>query len=124
MTQTSVRSVALWTVGLVAGGSALAAVVAGTQFASGMLVGGVAILVGLAVSTVLSGIWFRAPGTFSGNLARLGLALKLPVMAGVVWWLFTLFPVLAVVLGASSLVLAISFDALFRSRTSFASWEV
>ena len=111
MTRT-LRRVVLWSVALLVGGATVASVLAGFDHGAGFAAGGVAVLVGLAVSSFFSHLWLENPRSTSGALSKLALACKLPLLLLAIGWLFTLFPVLSVVLGASVLVAAIVADAL------------
>jgi hypothetical protein len=111
MTST-IRRVVLWSVALLVGGATIAAVLAGADHGAGFAAGGAVVLVGLAVSALLSHLWLGNPGSTGGALSKLALAFKLPLLLLAIGWLFTLFPVISVVLGASVLVAAIVADTL------------
>jgi hypothetical protein len=106
------RRVVLWSLAFLVGGAAIASATAGMEHGAGFAAGGAAVLVGLAVSSFLSHLWLENPRSTSGALAKLALACKLPLLLLAIGWLFTMFPVLSVVLGATVLVAAIVADAL------------
>ena len=112
----TLRRVVLWSLALLVGGATVATVLAGVDHGAGFAAGGLAVLVGLAVSAFLSHVWLENPRSTSGALSKLALACKLPLLLLAIGWLFTLFPVLSVVLGASVLVAAIVADALSPRR--------
>jgi hypothetical protein len=111
MTRT-LRRVVLWSLALLVGGAAIASVAVGVEHGAGFAAGGAVVLVGLAVSAFLSHVWLTNPRSTGGALSKLALACKLPLLLLSIGWLFTVFPVLSVVLGASVLVAAIVADAL------------
>jgi hypothetical protein len=109
---TMLRRVVLWSIALLVGGATIATVTHGVDHGAGFVAGGIAVLVGLALSSFFSQVWLTNPRSTGGALSKLALACKLPLLLLAIGWLFTLFPVLSVVLGASVLVAAIVADAL------------
>jgi hypothetical protein len=105
-----------WSLALLVGGAAVATLVVGAEHGAGFASGGAVVLVGLALSAFLSRRWLSSPHSPGGALSKLGLACKLPLLLLALGWLFTMFPVLSVVLGASVLVAAILVDALSPRR--------
>jgi hypothetical protein len=102
----------LWSLALLVGGATIATAAAGVEHGAGFAAGGVAVLAGLAFSSFFSHAWLTNPRSTGGALSKLALAGKLPLLLLAIGWLFTMFPVLSVVLGASVLVAAIVVDAL------------
>ena len=111
MTRT-LRRVVLWSLALLVGGATVATAAAGLEHGAGFVAGGVVVLAGLALSAFFSHVWLTNPRSTGGALSKLVLACKLPLLLLAIGWLFTMFPVLSVVLGASVLVAAIVADAL------------
>jgi hypothetical protein len=97
---------------LLVGGASIATAAWGVEHGAGFAAGGLVVLVGLALSAFFSHVWLTNPRSTGGALSRLALAFKLPLLLLAIGWLFTMFPVLSVVLGSSVLVAAIVADAL------------
>jgi len=111
MTRT-LRRVVLWSLALLVGGASIATAAWGIEHGAGFAAGGAVVLCGLALSAFFSRVWLTNPHSAGGALSKLALACKLPLLLLAIGWLFTMFPVLSVVLGASVLVAAIIADAL------------
>ena len=109
---TTLGRVVLWSIALLVGGATVATVAAGVEHGAGFAAGGVAVLAGLALSSFFSHVWLTNPRSLGGALSKLALACKLPLLLLAIGWLFTMFPVLSVVLGATVLVAASVADAL------------
>ncbi len=112
----TLRRVMLLSLALLFAGAAIATVSAGAEHGAGFAAGGVVVMVGLGVSAFLSHVWLSDPRSVGGGLSKLALACKLPLLLLAIGGLFTLFPVLSVVLGASVLVVAILVDAIGAAR--------
>jgi hypothetical protein len=117
MTST-LRRVVLWSLALLVGGASIATVAAGAEHGAGLLAGGTVVLLGLGLSAFLSRVWLSDPLSLGGALCKLALAVKLPLVVLAIGGLFTVFPVLSVVIGASVLVVAIVVDALGGARSA------
>lgn len=105
------RTVALLTLALLAAGSMLAQALAGTDFALGVVVSGLAMLGSLGLGALLARY---------GNPSALALSmlLKLPYLLGVGWLLSRYFPLYSVLVGCCSLIVAITLHAALGPQSA------
>ena len=111
MTQPTIRSILRWSGALLGTLVLVAFVVSGRDDALGVLVSGLVMLTSFMVGVRLTNRLGNAISAGASVRASALVMIKLPVLCVLIWALLTYFPPLSVVIGGSTVILAVLVQA-------------